>query len=92
MVENTPSIEYLELYALTVAVVLWLHRFKNRNIYLFCDNESIVNMVNSSSSSCKNCMLLIRLVVMEGLVHNTKVKCKQRFNEKQRNRRQPLET
>ena len=32
LIENDPSIEYLELYALTTAVLVWLNRFKNRRI------------------------------------------------------------
>ena len=34
-----PSIEYLELFAVTVAVKLWIHHLKNSRIVLFCDNE-----------------------------------------------------
>ena len=37
-----PSIVYLELYAVTIAVLLWIHKFKNKRIYLFCDNMSVV--------------------------------------------------
>ena len=45
-----PSIEFLELFALTAGVVSWIHRFRNRRIWLFCDNESVVFMVNKKSS------------------------------------------
>ena len=68
-----PSIEYLELFAVTVAVVTWIHRFKNRRIILFCDNESVVNMINYTTTSCKNCMVLIRIIVLKGLVENVRV-------------------
>ena len=59
--KENPSIEYLELYAVTVGNFLWLQNYKNQHITLFCDNESFVHMVNNTSSSCKNCMVLIRL-------------------------------
>ena len=49
-----PSIDYLELYALTAAVLAWLRRFKNQCICILCDNQSVVAMVNNTSSSCKN--------------------------------------
>ena len=71
--EVQPSIEYLELYAVMVAVLLWIHKFKNRRIYLFCDNQSAVYMINSMSSTCKNCMVLIRILVLEGLRQNIKI-------------------
>ena len=68
-----PSIEYLELYALTAAVLTWGSRLRNRRVTIFCDNESVVAMVNSISSSCKNCMYLLRLLVLSGLVDNRRV-------------------
>ena len=68
-----PSIEYLELFAVTVAVVNWIRRFNNKRINLFCDNESVVHMINGSSSTCKNCMVLIRLIVFEGLIRNVRI-------------------
>ena len=71
--QKQPSIEYLELFAVTVGVLNWLRLFRNMKIVLFCDNEAVVNMINNSSSNCKNCMVLIRMVVMEGLVCNTRV-------------------
>ena len=36
------SIEFLELFALTVGVKLWIHHFRNKRIWLFCNNESAV--------------------------------------------------
>ena len=68
-----PSIEYLELYAVTVTVLNWIKFFTNKRVILFCDNESVVHMLNNSSSSCKNCMVLIRLITAEGIVRNVRV-------------------
>ena len=68
-----PSIEYLELYAITAAVLTWIHNFKNRRIILFCDNKSVVDMINMTSTSCRNCMVLIRLIVLKGLMENVRI-------------------
>ena len=68
-----PSIQYLELYGVTVAVLNWIKHFKNRRIYLFCDNDSVVKMINKSSSRCRNCMVLLRLITLEGLIHNVRI-------------------
>ena len=68
-----PSIEYLELFALVAGVKTWIHRYTNRRVILFCDNKSVVDMVNASSSSCKNCMVLIRFLVLEGLINNVRI-------------------
>ena len=71
-----PSINYLELYALTIAIFNWIHKYSNMNVVLFCDNQSVVYMVNSSSSRCKNCMILIRMIVLKCLTHNVKITLK----------------
>ena len=73
MQKYKPSIQYLELFGVTVAVINWIHKFKNRRIYLFCDNQSVVQMINNSSSRCKNCMVLIRLITLQGLLNNTRI-------------------
>ena len=65
-----PSIEYLELYGVTIGILLWLNKFGNSTIKLHCDNESVYRMINKSSTSCKNCMVLIRIIVLECLKCN----------------------
>ena len=70
---ENPSIEYLELYAVTVAVLNWIGNFKNSRILLHCDNESACGMINNSTSGCKNCMVLIRILVLHCLRHNMKI-------------------
>ena len=74
--KNKPSINYLELFALTCAVYLWLPQHTSQSIIIFCDNESVVHMINTTSSKCKNCMVLIRLIVLQGLIHNTTIQAR----------------
>ena len=72
-IAKQPSIEYLDLFGVTVVVLNWLKLFKNMRIVLFCDNEAVMSMINNSSSKCKNCMVLVRMIVLESLVYNTRV-------------------
>ena len=74
--EFEPSINYLELYAVTVAVCNWIHRFEGRTVSLFCDNMSVVHMLRTKTSSCKNCMVLIRFIVLQELMNNVRVTAK----------------
>ena len=67
------SIEYLELYALMAAVLTWGHLIQNKRVIIFYDNSAVVQMINLSTSSCKNCMYLIRLLVLNGLVNNWRI-------------------
>ena len=72
-----PSINYyMELYAVTIAVLLWSDCFKNQNITLFCDNMSVVHMINGSTSRCGNCMTLLRIITLKSLITNVKITAK----------------
>ena len=73
---HKPSIEFLELYAFTAGVLTWIKKFKNQRVCLFIDNESAMHMINNSSSKCKNCMMLIRLITIECLLHNVRITAK----------------
>ena len=68
-----PSIAYQELFAVVACVLAWIERFKNHRVILFCDNKSVVDMINSNSSNCKNCMVLIRILVLKGLTENVRI-------------------
>ena len=71
-----PSIEYLELFAVLVGVLNWIQLFRNRRIILFCDNESVVHMINNSTSKCRNCMVLLRLHTAQCILMNVRVYAK----------------
>ena len=64
---KNPSIEYLELYGVTTVILLWAKNYRNQKICSFTDNESVKNMVNNTTSGCKNCMILICLIVLESM-------------------------
>ena len=68
-----PSIAYLELYALTACVLAWEAELHNLRMILFCDNQSVVQMINSTSSKCINCMFLLHILVLSGLRFNRRI-------------------
>ena len=68
-----PSIGYLELYSAVTGILLWGKNFKNSRIQIYCDNQSACFMINDTTSNCKNCMVLIRILVSYCLVHNLRV-------------------
>ena len=68
-----PSIEYLELFTLTAAVLTWGEYLKDIRILIYCDNTAIVSMVNNNSSSCPNCTQLLRLLTLNNLINNRRV-------------------
>ena len=68
-----PSITYLELYALTAAVLAWGHKLSNRRVILYCDNIGACGIINHMSSTCKNCMILVRILVLHQLTNNIRI-------------------
>ena len=68
-----PSIAYLELYAVAVAILNWINRFRNKRVIIFCDNKSVVYMVNSMTSHSMQCMTLIRIIVLQCMLSNVRV-------------------
>ena len=70
-----PSIEYLELAALVIGILMWSRHeeLRNAKILLHCDNKAVVQMINNGSSSCRNCMNLIRILVPDGLRFNRRL-------------------
>ena len=71
-----PNIEYLELFAVVAALLKWGDQLKNVRFTLFCDNQAVIEMINSQVSRCRNCMYLLRLMIMNNLVNNRKVYAK----------------
>ena len=70
-----PSIEYLELFGLCAGLLTWADQpiLNDCRVVVFCDNQPVVSMINDISSSCPNCMILIRIIVLNGLLHNRRV-------------------
>lgn len=75
---STPgiSIAWQELFALVVACQLWGRELANKRIILFCDNESVVNIVNSKRSHVPRVMDLLRHLTLLTLEHNFYVQVK----------------
>ena len=66
-------INYLELYGLAIGVKLWIGRFKDQTVIIHCDNMGVVHMVNNTTSKCKDSMVLLRIIMLECLIHNVRL-------------------
>ena len=56
-----------------MGVLNWIKLFSNKRITLFCDNDSVVQMINNSTSNCRNCMVLIRLLTAKSIMRNVRI-------------------
>ena len=72
-----PSIEFLELFALTAGILTWSNYkelpLRNDRVTVFCDNQAVVAMVNNLASSCYQCRKLIRLIALCSIKRNLKI-------------------
>ena len=68
-----PSIKYLELFALCAGILTWQKSLQNIHLLVHCDNQAVVHMINGMVSSCKNCMKLLRILVLDGLIYNRQI-------------------
>ncbi len=68
-----PSIAFLELYAIAVAVLKWGHTVANMRVQLESDNQSAVAMVNNNTSKCPHCMVLVRHIVLHSMKYNFRI-------------------
>ena len=78
MTKYNPSIEFLELIALTIAVLTWTQEpeLGNGRVTIFCDNKAVVHMINNTASSCRQCRKLIWILVKDGIRRNRRLFCK----------------
>ena len=73
IMKNKPSIGYLELFAVTAALLAWMPKLKNKRVVVFVDNKSVQSNLNKMTSNCKNEMVLIRLLVLEQMINNVRI-------------------
>lgn len=64
------SIAWQELFALLVACHIWGRHFANKHILFYCDNESVVSIVNSKRSRIPRVMDLVRPLTLLSLKYN----------------------
>ena len=76
--EKDPSIAFLELYGLTLALTTWKSKpqLHHSRIAIFCDNQSVIQMVNQLTSTCPQCMKMIRLIALFSIENNVKIEVK----------------
>ena len=70
-----PSIDFLELFALVIALVTWKDSplLKNGRVTVHCDNQAAQGMVNSLASSCIQCRKLIRVLTLFQIQNNVRI-------------------
>jgi hypothetical protein len=68
------SIAWRELFAVVVACRIWGDHFTGRRLMFFCDNQSVVAIVNSGTSKCPQVMCLVRSLFYIAVKFNFDIK------------------
>lgn len=71
--EGDINIQIAELYSIFLSLSMWIQDLRNRRVIVFTDNESVMHMINKSSSSCRVCMIMIRLITLWSMRYNVRV-------------------
>lgn len=70
------SIEWQELFPIVVACAIWFPYFSGKRIQFWCDNESVVAILNSGRSKAPRVMDLLRFLVLISMKHNFYVRAR----------------
>ena len=64
------SINWRELYAITMALAIWGYHCRGKGILVHWDNASFVQIMAKCSSKSKSMMVLVQSLVMFGMQNN----------------------
>ena len=64
------SINWRELYAITMALAILGDQFKGKRILVHCDNTSVMQIMAKCSSRSRSMMVLVHSLAMFGMQNN----------------------
>ena len=64
------SIEWQELFPIVIACAIWHPHFSEKRLQFWCDNETVVAIINSGHSKAPRIMDLVRYLVLLSMKHN----------------------
>lgn len=70
------SINWQELFAIIVACSIWSKSWSQKRVLFYCDNESVVSIINTKRSRCSKIMELVRILTLLTLKYNFYFKAK----------------
>ena len=73
MHQQQPSIDFLELFAVLVAVYAWCPYFANKHVIVHSDNQPTVAVINAKSSNSPSMLTLIRFLTLHSMLNNIKI-------------------
>ena len=66
------SIDTMEMYPIAVAASVWGEKWKNKKVWIHCDNLSVVRAINGGYTKVPVMSDLMRVIVFSSMIHNFK--------------------
>lgn len=70
----TKDITMLELFPIVVAVFIWGDQLRNKKLRFYCDNQAVVQVLNTMTSKSKLVLALLRVLTLQCLRFNCLIK------------------
>ena len=70
------SIEWPELFPIVISCALWYPHFSGKCLQFWCDNQSVVAIINSGHSKAPRVMDLVHFLVLISMKQNFLVKAR----------------
>lgn len=70
-----PDLTFLELFPLLVAIHIWMAEFCNSTVSFWCDNQTVVYVVDKETSRLARVMHLVQVFVLQCLQVECTVCC-----------------
>ena len=67
---HDPSIDFLELYVVVIAVFAWSDIMANKHVLVHSDNTPTVAVINDKFVHSPNLMHLVRFLVLHCMINN----------------------
>ena len=73
MHQQQRCIDFLELFAVLVAVYAWSPYFANKHVIVHSDNQPSVAVINAKSSNSPSMLILICFLTLHSMLNNIKI-------------------
>ena len=67
------STNFQEMFAILTAVTIWGGKLKNKQILIYCDNETAVSIINSGTCKSSKMMIIVRKIFFVCAEHNISI-------------------
>ena len=73
LIKARKYVNQFEMYAVMIAIRMWKEKFQNKNIQIYCENSSTVDILKSGKASCPFMQCCLREIKFHSAKFNFRV-------------------